>query len=94
MGMLFVAFIGVCLAIATLVALAPNRAVYRAAAVVCGAAVATYAATRLVAFPQLADDVGHWWEPLGVLSVLTESVVVLCALWLLRSTRRTAVAAR
>jgi hypothetical protein len=92
MGLLFIAFIGVCLGIATVVAFAPNRTAYRSAAVVCGAAVATYAATRLVAFPQLSDDVGHWFEPLGVVSVLTESVVVACAVWLLRATPTTAAA--
>jgi hypothetical protein len=27
----------------------------------------------------LADDVGNWFEPLGVLSVLSESVVVTAA---------------
>ena len=32
--------------------------------------------TRLVAFPELADDVGDWLEPLGVVSVLAESTAV------------------
>jgi hypothetical protein len=42
--------------------------------------VAVYAATRLVAFPQLADDVGNWLEPLGVVSVLSELAVVVLGL--------------
>jgi hypothetical protein len=46
---------------------------------VCGAAVVGYVATRLTAFPQLADDVGNWFEPLGVVSVLTEALVVVLA---------------
>lgn len=94
MGVLFAAFTGVCLAIAAAAVLRPGAPVYRAAGAVCGAGVATYVATRLVAFPQLADDVGHWLEPLGVLSVLAESVVVGCAAVLLRSARRVPVAAR
>jgi hypothetical protein len=28
----------------------------------------------VIAFPQLADDVGIWFEPLGAVSVLVESV--------------------
>jgi hypothetical protein len=61
--------------------------VWAAAGAVCGAAVATYAATRLVAFPQLADDVGSWFEPLGVVSVVAETAVVAAALWLWRAQR-------
>ena len=38
-----------------------------------------YAATRFIAFPMLADDVGNWLEPLGVLSGAAESVVVVAA---------------
>jgi hypothetical protein len=61
--------------------------VFRSAAALCTAGIAAYAATRLVAFPQLADDVGNWMEPLGVVSVLSEAVVVACALMMLRRTR-------
>lgn len=58
-----------------------------------GLAIIGYVATRLVAFPQLADDVGNWFEPLGVLCVLAESVAVIAAIGGLlpeRATRRTA----
>ena len=50
-----------------------------AAGVLSAAAVVTYAATRLVAFPQIADDVGNWVEPWGVVSVLLESAAVVAA---------------
>jgi len=53
-------------------------------AAVCTAAVIGYLATRLVAFPMLADDVGNWFEPLGVVSVLSELVVVASAIRLNR----------
>jgi hypothetical protein len=85
MGGLFIAFTLTCLVIAGAAALRPSRGVWAAAAAVCGSALATYAATRLVAFPQLSDDVGNWFEPLGVVSVLSELVVVLAALALLRT---------
>ena len=52
---------------------------YIAAGVTCGLAVLGYAATRLAAFPMLADDVGNWFEPLGVLSITTETIVVAAA---------------
>jgi len=83
MGVLFVLFSLACLGIAATVAVRPSTWAYGAAAGVCGAGVLTYAATRLVAFPQLADDVGSWFEPLGVVSVLSELVVVACAARLL-----------
>jgi hypothetical protein len=86
MGVLFAAFTLACAGVAAVVATRPGRGAYAAAAGLCGAAVLTYAATRLVAFPQLADDVGHWAEPLGVVSIATELLVVACALPLLRRT--------
>jgi hypothetical protein len=87
MGVLFVVLTSACvlLALAALVYDAPI--VYGAAAVTCGLAIIGYAATRLVAFPMLADDVGNWLEPLGVVSVLSESVVVVAAILALRRTR-------
>jgi len=62
------------------------------AGLVCGAAIVGYVATRLVAFPQLADDVGNWLEPLGVVAVLSEAVVVGAAVRLLTSGRTAAPA--
>jgi hypothetical protein len=52
---------------------------YALALATCGLAVIGYAATRVVPFPMLADDVGNWLEPLGVLSVLSECAVVVAA---------------
>lgn len=50
--------------------------VWLAAGVVPTLAIAAYALTRSVAMPQIADDVGNWTEPLGVVSVLAEAVLV------------------
>ncbi len=44
-------------------------------------------APRLVSFPQLADDVDNWFEPLGVLAVLAEVSVVALAAFALRGRR-------
>jgi hypothetical protein len=80
MGVLFIVLTAACFALALTVTVVDSRAVYAAAAVTCGLAVLGYAATRLVSFPMLADDVGNWFEPLGVLSVASEVLVVLAAL--------------
>ena len=84
MGVLFILLTAACIGIGIAVAVTDHPAAYAAASAVCGAAVIGYVATRLVAFPQLADDVGNWFEPLGVVSVLTESVVVVLAVAVLR----------
>ena len=76
MGVLFIALTAVCLTLGAVIAATDATWAYQAAVAVCGAAVLAYAATRLVAFPQLADDVGNWFEPLGVVSVISESLVV------------------
>ncbi len=84
MGVLFILLTVACFGIGIVVAVTDHPAAYAAASAVCGAAVIGYAATRLVAFPQLSDDVGNWFEPLGVVSVLTESMVVVLAALVLR----------
>lgn len=65
-----------------------------AAGVLSAAAVVTYAATRLVAFPQIADDVGNWVEPWGVVSVLLESAAVVAAAISLRGVAGVSLHAR
>lgn len=85
MGVLFVALTVGCAAIGVAALIRDSAAVYALAVLTCGLAVVGYAATRLVAFPMLADDVGNWLEPLGVVSVIGELVVIataLTALWL------------
>ena len=56
-----------------------TRGVWVAVAGTCGAAVAAYVWSRAVGLPQIADDVGHWTEPLGVVSIAAEAVAVACA---------------
>ena len=87
MGVLFVVLTVGCLAIAIAALVRDSAAVYAVATVTCGLAVIGYAATRLVAFPMLGDDVGNWFEPLGVVSVLAELVVVVTAVSALRPPR-------
>jgi hypothetical protein len=79
MGALFILLTAACLALAAAVLVRDSAAVYAMAALTCGLAIIGYIATRLVPFPMLADDVGNWLEPLGVLSILSEAVVVTAA---------------
>ena len=84
MGVLFVVLTVGCLAIGLGALIRDSGGLYALAVLTCGLAVVGYAATRLVAFPMLADDVGNWWEPLGVVSVLGELTVIAAALTALR----------
>jgi len=80
MGALFVAFAVVASLTGALLLLLRQRLwLVDAAGVLCAAAVVTYAATRLVAFPQIGDDVGNWLEPWGVVSIALETAVVVLA---------------
>lgn len=87
MGVLFVLLTAACLLLAVAVLTFDSPAVYLAAATVCGLSVVGYAATRLVAFPQLADDVENWLESLGVLAVLAEMTVTVAVFALRRRPR-------
>lgn len=76
MGTLFIVLTVACSVLAVAALVRDTAAIYVLSILTCGSAIIGYAATRLVAFPQLADDVGNWWEPLGVASILSEAVVV------------------
>jgi hypothetical protein len=84
MGVLFIVLTAACVLLAGGLISFDSPMLYALSALTCGSAVAGYVATRLVAFPMLADDVGNWLEPLGVVSIVTESIVVGCALAALR----------
>ncbi len=80
MGVLFIILTTACLVLAVAAVVRDTAAVYALASLTCGLAIVGYAATRLVAFPMLADDVGNWMEPLGIVSIVSETVVVASAL--------------
>jgi len=80
MGEEFIVLTAACLLLGLAAVICDSRAVYSLTVLTCGLALAGYAATRLIAFPQLADDVGNWLEPLGVVSVLAETAAVIIAI--------------
>ena len=83
MGVLFIVLSAACVALASAAISWDTPVVYALSVLTCGLAVLGYVATRMVAFPMLADDVGNWAEPLGLLSVGSETVVVIAALCVL-----------
>ncbi|MGI8679780.1 MAG: hypothetical protein ACR2LX_14090 [Jatrophihabitans sp.] len=94
MGEEFIVLTVACALLAATALIWDSTAVYVLSAATCGLAVIGYAATRLVEFPQLGDDVGNWFEPLGVVSVAAELVVVataICGLVLPKADRPVAV---
>jgi hypothetical protein len=76
MGILFVVLTVALLGLAAAALIWDSAAVYLATILTCALAIVGYAATRTVAFPLLADDVGNWLDPLGIVSVLTETVAL------------------
>jgi hypothetical protein len=84
MGVLFIFFSIAAFAVATVLAARPSRGWYSVAVVLCVAAVGAYVATRLIAFPELADDVGAWTEPLGLVSISAETLAALLGVAALR----------
>ncbi len=88
MGVLFIGFTLAAFGVAAALAVSPTRAWYLATAGLSSAAVCAYVATRLVAFPQLAHDVGLWVEPLGLVSISAETAACLLGLLAVRSPQR------
>lgn len=80
MGVLFIVLSAACVALASAAISWDTPVVYALSVLTCGLALLGYLATRMVAFPMLSDDVGNWFEPLGLLSVSSETVVVVAAL--------------
>jgi hypothetical protein len=83
-GLGFVVLTALCLAAAMILAIPSLRLAWqpawRVAATSCSVAIAAYVVSRTVGLPGMSDDIGHWTEPYGLVSICSESVVVLTAL--------------
>jgi hypothetical protein len=84
MGVAFIVFTIAAVALAGLITVSDDRRGYAATVALCTAAIVVYAMTRLVAFPEIGDDVGNWTETLGLVSITAEAVAALAAAVLLR----------
>lgn len=88
MGVLFAVYCLAALVAAAALLLAEQRSRYVLLAAVTAAAALTYVLTRLVAFPQLAGDVGHWGDPYGLAALTAEvAAATACVLALRRAPR-------
>jgi hypothetical protein len=79
-GVEFIVLIVACLLIAIAAPAWDTAALYAVAAITCALAVSAYVMSRAVTLPGLADDVGDWFEPLGVVAILAESATVVVAI--------------
>jgi hypothetical protein len=88
MGVLFVVFSSACVLLAAALISFGNRLLCQVSVLTCAAAIGAYVATRVVAFPMLADDRGNWLEPMGVVSVILEAIAVVAGIRALRAPQR------
>ena len=84
-GLLFVVLEVVFVVLAALLVLWDSVVVWLAAAMAGAATLTGYAVSRTVGLPELGDDVGNWWEPLGVVCLVDELLIVGLAALAVRS---------
>ena len=85
-GVLFMLLTVACMCLAVILTWHANTSVYTAAAIITGAAIAAYVLSRTIGLPMIEDDIGNWFEPLGVISVITETAAMLICTALIRRT--------
>lgn len=68
------------LVLGVLLLTADTPAVWAATLVVSVLAIAGYVLSRSVGLPQIHDDIGNWAEPLGMVALTGETIMVLTAL--------------
>jgi len=79
-GWSFVALEAVLTGLAAALIVHDTPLLWWAAAVIPTLAIAGYALTRSVAMPLVADDVGNWAEPLGIVALTSEALLLALAL--------------
>ena len=79
-GVLFIGLEVTLLAVAVVLVVADTPLAWTVAGVVPALAVVAYVVSRSVGLPQIGDDVGNWTEPLGVVSVVFETLLLLLVL--------------
>jgi hypothetical protein len=88
-GALELALAAACVPLAVLLLTRPVRLFWHTAGAVCTAALLVYIASRTTGLPGSTDDIGNWFQTLGVLNVLFEAAVIaLAALVVRRHVRR------
>lgn len=72
----------------------PSLGAWQFSGLTSAAALGGYILTRSVPVPGDRSDVGNWLEPLGLASILTESMIIILAISVLASAYRAAHATR
>lgn len=75
-GWMYVGLIAACLIVAELLITRPSRTAFVAAAGLAAATFVGFVLTRTTGLPSATDDIGNWSEPLGLVSIFVEVVVV------------------
>ena len=76
-GWLYVGLIAGCLGAAFVLARRSDPRAWLAALLLSAGAFAAFVYSRTVGLPSGADDIGNWWEPLGLASLFVEGAVVV-----------------
>lgn len=74
--------------LAQLLLTADTRAVWLATAAVSALALAAFMLSRTVGLPEIQDDIGNWSDPLGIVAIVSEAVMLATAIAHLSSRRR------
>lgn len=88
-GVLFILLTVACVVLAALLTWHPDALSYVAAVIMNAAAITAYVLSRTVGLPMIEDDIGNWFEPLGIISVLTEAAALLTCASLIRKSNTT-----
>lgn len=67
------------LLLAQLLLIGDSRAVWVCAAVVSTLALLGYGLSRSVGLPEIHDDIGNWAEPLGLVAIVGEAVMLIAS---------------
>jgi hypothetical protein len=86
-GFLFVGLIVASLLVAGLLLHRPGTLAWVAATVLALATLVAFVWSRTIGLPRGGDDIGNWWEPLGLASLFVEGAVVALGLSVLARRR-------
>jgi hypothetical protein len=93
-GILFLALTIACLPSIICLLARDTIAVWAAVGSLALSAALAYIISRSIGLPALGDDIGHWFDPLGVVAVSSEAITALVACGVLVSGRSSGAVAR
>lgn len=84
-GALFILLAILSTMLAVLLVTCDSAAVWLAAAAVAIAAIVAYVLSRSTGLPQIGDDIGNWFDPLGIVALTVETLAAVTAIRVLRT---------